>query len=230
MKWDLIPEIFYDFIARIVPGSVLILTTAMVCLGPRKVIRFLVSDSTEIDAKLILLFLLLTYSVAVVIAPVWTALSDLTKKRRPKKEEKANNVEGALVPTSPETGHDRETKSLPSSERTLFQVRKELPQEASRLIKMQAERGLCEVLIVGFTILWPVNLVLCFCSPYHRIERLLLLAAMSISILSCFRWRNSLQRELTENLDVLQDILKDQKKKSDTKAQKWWKFWKWLDS
>ena len=42
--WNLIPQVFYDFIARIVPGAFLILVTALVIFSPAVVADFILNS------------------------------------------------------------------------------------------------------------------------------------------------------------------------------------------
>jgi hypothetical protein len=232
MDWNVIPEVFYDIIARVIPGSALVLTTAMICLGPGKVVKTLLSDSTEIGAPLTLLFLLLAYLVAVVTGQVWNVAGDGEKRwkdwaRRRREKKKSEEAEAAAsTPIKVEKAEDAPF----DTERAFFRVRKDLPQEASRLLKIQAEKSLCEVLIVGFSVLWPVDLLLCiFGPPPYWGERAFLLIAMALSIFSCWEWRIHLENQYLDSLGMLQDILDEQeRKKTDAaaKAKKWWQIWK----
>jgi hypothetical protein len=196
MNWDVIPDVFYDVIARVIPGSVLVLTATVVYLGPSKVVEML-SDSPKIGAPSILLFLLLAYFVAIVIGPVWKALS---------------------------------CKDASSGDETLFRVRRDFPDAVSKLVKIQAERDLCEVLGVGFSVLWTIDLYLCvFGSSLYREERVFLLGAMTLFILSCGIWWNQLTKLYSDDLDILQDILDEQERKKAEAAvqtKKWWQVWK----
>jgi hypothetical protein len=233
MDWNVIPEVFYDMIARVIPGSVLVLATTMIYFGPSKVVKMLLSDSTEIDAPLTLLFLLLAYLVAIVTGSVWEAVSCLAKRwkdwmKRRREKKKSEKIEAAAsTPMKVEKAKDAPF----DIERAFFRVRKDLPQEASKLLKIQAEKRLCEVLIVGFSVLWPVDLCLCVfvgSSPYQG-ERAFLLGTMALSIFSCWEWRIYLENLYSGSLHKLQDILDEQeRKKADaaTKAKKWWQIWK----
>jgi hypothetical protein len=232
MDWNVIPEIFYDIIARIIPGSVLVLAATMIYLGPSKVVKNLLSDSTEINVQLTLLFLLLAYLVAVVTGQAWNVAGDGEKRwrewarrRREKKKKKSKEVETAK-PIEIEKAQD-----VPfDTEKAFFQVRKDLSQEASRLVKIQAEKSLCEVLIVGFSALWPVDLLFCvFGSSPYRGERVFLLIAIAFSIFSCWEWRIYLEDLYSRSLRKLRDILDEQEEKkaeAAAKAKKWWQIWK----
>jgi hypothetical protein len=232
MDWNVIPEIFYDIIARIIPGSVLVIATTMIYLGPSKVVKMLLSDSTEIDAPLTLLFLLLAYLVAIVTGSVWEAVSCLAKRwgecnlakrwkdwiKRRREKKKSKEIEAATSkPIKVEKAQD-----VPfDTDRTFFRVRKDLPQEASKLLKIQAEKRLCEVLIVGFSVLWPVDLCLCvFGSPPYQGEQAFLLGAIALSIFSCWEWRIHLENQYLDSLGMLQDILDEQERKKADAAAK----------
>ena len=226
MDWNVIPEIFYDIIARVIPGSVLVLAATMIYLGPSKVIKSLLSDSTEIDAWQILLFLLLAYLAAVVTEQGWNIVGDEEKRERKRREKKKSEEEA--VPSKPIEVEKAQDAPF-NKERAFFRIRKDLPQEASRLLKIQAEKKLGEVLIVGFSALWPVDLLFCiFGSPPYRGERAFLLIAIALPIFSCWKWRMCLEKQYSDTLRMLQGILDEQeRKKADAaaKAKKWWQFW-----
>jgi hypothetical protein len=42
--WNLIPQLFYDFIARLIPGATLLMTSALVIIGPNNALTYLVNS------------------------------------------------------------------------------------------------------------------------------------------------------------------------------------------
>jgi hypothetical protein len=112
-------------------------------------------------------------------------------------------------------------------DRILFRTLKHLPKAAAKLSKLQAERKLCEVLIVGFVVLAPVDLGLCvFGDSLYRVERGFLLAAMAISAFSCCAWRSHLRKQYDKDQRILHSILEEEKADAKAKARKWWEIWK----
>lgn len=212
MNWSLIPEIFFDVIGRLIPGSLLILTAAMVHLGPNRAVRVLLAKSSKVNTWSALLLFLVSYLVAVVVKQMWELPETLIEERKKKRSISGPRAQGIKINQGIE-------EASTDAERILYHIRKCLPAEASRLLKIQAEKNLCEVLIAGLSILWPINLWLWWSdSPPHFDERLCLLAGMTLSILSCWRWRRSLEKVYGNSLSALRYLLDSQPGKSEENA------------
>jgi hypothetical protein len=225
MDWDIIPEVFYDIIARIIPGSVLVIAACMVYFGPSQVLETLLTNSDLVDARLTLAFLLLAYLVAVIVGPIWEVAGDLKRWKERMEEKREAEEQETAGSTSVEAENAKDASLDP--DRILFRTLKHLPKAAAKLSKFQAEVKLCEVLIVGFGVLGPVNLGLCvFGDSLYRVERVFLLAAMAISTFSCCAWRSHLRKQHDEDQRILHSILEEEKADAKAKAPRWWEIWK----
>lgn len=192
MNWQVIPEIFFDLIARVVPGSFLLLMALLVSQGPEKGVRELVRYTSSSSAGAVLAFALVAYFTAVVLKQAWCFFESRVKRK---------NSEG-------NTGQDQVYKTycavrakdqlaraeyLPDSRIILSCILRSLPEEGLRLLKIQAEKNLCEVILPGLVVLLVLNSWLLFSVPSESFGRVWLLFMIVVSGLSFFMWRADLE-------------------------------------
>ena len=174
MNWDLIPEVFFDLIARVFPGSILLVGMLAVRFGPAGFSQVVEERLPSANSTFLLLFGLLAYFVAIVMKEFWESL--------------------AAIP--PRKGQDRRP---PSGQ--LLVIQKRIPSEASRLRKLQAEKNMCEVLVPGLAILLLGNLWMILAGNSGDLgERVALAAVFLTSGVACWRWRRRLERLYREDL------------------------------
>jgi len=184
MNWGLIPEVFFDVIARLVPGSLFLVGAFAVHFGPKTFAKALASALPSANFASLLLFGLLAYFVAIVLKEIW--------------EFGARTVRGTAGGGGP---------SAP-----FLDIRRRMPAEASWLLKLQAEKNICEVLVPGLGILFLGNLWLIAAPPSGDLtERIALGLVLLISGVACWRWRKSLERLFVEGLEVLQRLSEEPK-------------------
>jgi hypothetical protein len=162
--WSLIPQVFYDFLARVVPGASLLAFAILVIFGPNNVSSFINSPGSEklFSAGFILVWVLASYLTGFLLGQLWElTFGQLTKQRM--KDTEAKYQEQCL------SEHNRVQKVLKHSELVIApndlprtynmrdQIRHIAPEEASRLLKVRGERRMCQVLFLGFFILIIVN-------------------------------------------------------------------------
>lgn len=190
MNWSVIPEIFFDIIGRIVPGILLILAAVAVFLGPRQAVTELWTTSGAINVTLLLLLAVLAYFIAIVTKELfeWTYVRVKVGRDRKTPAEETNVAPVML---------------------SFYEARSEMPAEGYRLLKIQAEKNFCEVMVVGLAILLPVNLWLSFpqSGPYLY-DRHLLTAALLLGLLACWSWRKTLEWVYQECLRELDSIVR----------------------
>lgn len=189
MNWGVIPEVFFDIIGRIVPGTLLILAAVAVSLGPNTAIAKIADMPRSLGVAALLILAILAYFTAIVTKQIWDWVYGLLLViRRGKRSAEQTLVDDVLV--------------------TIYEARSELPAEGYRLLKIQAEKNLCEVMIIGLILLLPVNVWL-WLEPGLASDsgRLPLAAAMLLSILACWSWRRTLDAIYQECLRELRDIL-----------------------
>lgn len=162
----LVPQLFYDLLARVVPGVVLLISSTFVVLGASRACNIFIAPSEQKNAfglGTLLVLLLGSYLVGLIFGQLWEmSLGHITKMRQEQIEAKCQ--EDRLVE------HNRfqevfggkalriESKALPKTFIMRDHLRYFAPSEAARLLKIRAERRMCQVLIVGFSILAVVNL------------------------------------------------------------------------
>src|SRR6185369_3281235 len=123
MNWDLIPEVFFDLIARVLPGSLFLIGGLAVQLGPEELVRVSGQALPSANAASLLLFVLLAYFVGILLKGIWEFLA---------------------ARVTPRVAADR-TDDRPLSD-DILTIREQIPSGASRLLKLQAEKNMCEVL------------------------------------------------------------------------------------
>lgn len=183
MTWDLIPEAFFDFIARLVPGSLFLVGAVAVYFGPQASAEIIVSTLPAANLAALLLFGLLAYFASIVLKEIW---------------EVATQIIGAGGNGAP---------SVP-----ILSIRSQMPAECSWLLKLQAEKSICEVLVPGLAILFLANLWLMAAgSSAQATERIALAFVLLISAVACWRWRKSLERFYCEGMIIVERLSKRRK-------------------
>ena len=82
-----------------------------------------------------------------------------------------------------------------------------MPAEASWLLKLQAEKNICEVLVPGLGILFLGNFWLIAANPSGDLtERIALELVFLVSGVACWSWRKSLEHLFVEGLAFLQRL------------------------
>jgi hypothetical protein len=182
MSWGLIPEIFFDLIARVVPGSLMLLCSGLVYLGPARSCELLLSTVPSANLASVLLFGVVAYFVAIILSQIWDLGVSILHK----------HADGG--------GTNRDD---------MFVVRARAPDEAARLLKLQAEKNLCEVVVPGFGILLAVETWLIFTrlEEVKLGEHIALLVGLAVAILLCWRWRASLERLYNEGVATMRQLV-----------------------
>jgi hypothetical protein len=185
MQIDLgkIPEIFYDLIARIMPGSLLILLAYMIANGPYDTLSEILS--LEISFWGILILAIASYFLAIILTSIWDFFERLVKKKSP-----------------------QDITYL----KKLSKIEDKFPTIASRLTKYLAERNMCKALIVGL-ILLSLIIFLMWVMDSLKINKQYgwLLFGFFISILSLFEWQRILQKNRTDTISGIEIQVKKKK-------------------
>src|SRR5689334_931684 len=200
--WNLIPQVFYDLLARVIPGAALITLTFIVLFGPKPFADF-VLKSPEGDKLFSTSFLLLwglgSYLTGFLLDRLWDmTLGRLASLRDTKTEAHCqqeclaehNRVQKALK--HPEL--DIVPGSLPRAFVMRDHLRQIAPEEVSRLNKVRAERRLCQVLLLGFFTLLVVNGV--YLLIQLEVIRLVIEILLVVAIVACWGGERGLHRHL----------------------------------
>jgi len=194
MNWDLIPEVFFDLIARVVPGSLFLAGLLTVHLGPKEFARVLVESLPSANTASLLLVLLLAYFAAIVLKVIWEFL---TWTRR--------EVATVISPRG-----KKRVSQTPSD--SFLKIQRRSPSGATRLLKLQAEKNMCEVLVPGVTILLVSNAWRMHSDASDFRERTAIGIVLLISGLACWWWRSILETLYLQDLETL-DGLSEEKRR-----------------
>lgn len=201
MEWNLIPEVYYDLIGRIIPGMLLLLTVIIVILGPVGAIDLFLGGSVSLNAWLAILFLLASYVTAIVLANVWGMASDFVSR-----------ILRVMFRKGKPPLHANQDNGIDEWAVFFYKLRKRAPSEASRLLKLQAEQNMCDVLITGLSLLWLVNLWIWLSEPLDiSNDRFWLLIGILLSFFSFWRWRGSLKVVYDDTLVTLRHVMNEMK-------------------
>lgn len=180
MPLNLIPQVFYDFIARVIPGFVVIATWYLAILGPNKAIDTIITISSKSDQSL---FNFWSFSVVIILSYVLgfvlDELQSLTFGRIKKKNQRRTELryirscithDGKIRKCFGESALEIKSRDLPSFHIVLDHLRLQSQSEAYRLLKLRAEAQLCDVLFTGLSPLLVVNILF-----WYRDSQLLML-------------------------------------------------------
>jgi len=136
---SVVPQLFYDIIARIIPGSVVIGTIAIAALGPGKTwesTKIWLNKGSESYPPITVILgvtLALSYTLAILLLGCWSLIFSFAEKR------------GF---TSPDDDSRKKYDFIKQKDPTI----------GNRITKLYAEIHMTEILIIGFTLSFGINL------------------------------------------------------------------------
>ena len=169
MPLNLIPQIFFDIIARIIPGSLLIIGGIITALGPTKSMTGLLGlreNSALLSFWPIVAAITLSYALGFILSELQKiTLGKIKKSAKPGGDESLNRKQkiidrhrkvrkslfGVDVPIS--------ASDLPPTYVMHDHLRQEPNTEAYRLLKLRAEERLCNVLALVLIMLAALNII-----------------------------------------------------------------------
>lgn len=194
--WNLIPQVFYDLYARVIPGALLLASTILVFFEPEKAINILF---TPVEGKLFavgffLLWLLISYFCGFVINQLSELTIGVLTKKRDKVVEKNKQAKcllehNGLLRSLGQPVLTIKAEELPQAYRMREHIRHVAPDEAARLLKVRAEWRMCQVLFLGFILLMIPNTI--FLIMQYGISRIIL--EIFLIILSIICWYASIR-------------------------------------
>lgn len=170
MSLNFIPQVFYDFIARLIPGSILIWSSYLIYFGPSISIEHLkkiLNNEWDINFLLIIVTLLIAYIISIIFNGLWTLISksfDLVKKlfsHTKQNEQIRNDTKTEDIQKAKQVVkaiQNSENIEIPSTPFVYDYIRLKRPNIGARLVKIKAEIRMCKVLIFGWIILIFLNL------------------------------------------------------------------------
>lgn len=195
MPLSLIPQIFYDIIARVVPALVLVVAWYTTILGPGRAIDTITANQDTFSFWSFGLLVMLSYILGFALDQL-SSLTIRRIKRRTMRDRRAGYRRSCIRETNrirksfEESKLGFEEKDLPSVHAMHDHVRLHSDSEAYRLLKLRAEVRLCEVLFLGFLFL-PVINILCWVndSRSFMLDRAVLELALIVAVVAF--WKSS---------------------------------------
>jgi hypothetical protein len=170
---ELIPQIAYDIVGRIVPGFIAILSFFITLMGPTRFFRQLVilslSGNIEISGWIILAVIIFSYVLAFLLGGIWQI---------------PNSVKH-LKKSPPDPQFDSPSFSL-----KVDIIQHKLPKEGSWLVKLYAESNLCQILIITWSICEMINVYMLMVQSSS--DRVWLIVFFLVAILCCLSARKGI--------------------------------------
>jgi hypothetical protein len=209
MDWGLIPEIFYDTVGRIVPGLFIIIVSIFLFLGPSEAVEYLLLQLADASIWTFLFLALFSYVIAIIMKQPWEVAILIRgwQEERKANAKKSETGIGEGVSTEETSESSSDTSGFLQDDLILQYLRLKHPSEAYRLLKLQAEKNFCEVLITGLSILCLFSILTMLVSNKRLIEDVYLLVGMVICLLSCVTWRKSLEEVYIRELGVVRSFI-----------------------
>jgi len=167
---DLVPQVSYDIIGRIIPGIIATFSLAIAVLGPTqalaKIDAFVIHPNPPLSGWAVILFIVVAYTLSIVLDGIWH-IPNLFRHPRHKGYR-------------PDPGN-------PSIPLQYDMVRIKSPEAGARLVKLGAERHQATVLVTGWLISATINLY--FSIAAFSPERLWLEIALVVGIVDALSTR-----------------------------------------
>jgi hypothetical protein len=184
---EVVPQVSYEIVGRIIPGIVVILSLVVVAMGPTQAVVYLDETVIHPDPTLsgwaMVLMIIAAYILAFVLDGVWQIPACV--RRRGEK------------PCQPDL-------QVPSTSLKFEVVNQELPKAGAWLTKLYAEANATQVLIIGWVVSAVIN-IYCLVTSFS-VERLWLevgLIAGTIGVVAVRNSINATREDSLENLWVL---------------------------
>jgi len=203
MPLTLIPQVFFDLIARIIPGLAIVIAWYVTTLGPNKTLDTLVTASSKQNILNFWSFALLTilsYLLGFILNELWS-LTFGRIKRRVFREKTGKYLESCLA------DNDKMRKCFGESELGLTiedfpalhiihdHLRLYSDSEGYRLLKLRAEARLSEALFIGLLLLPIINIVCWYYdSQLFMLDRFVLELLLVVAIITFWRKSNQFER------------------------------------
>lgn len=211
---NIIPQVFYDLIARFIPGLIILFCAELVQYGPDQIIQSITSligskdQGVEISFYLFLIVGVLSYSIALVAMGFWTLLSRISRRSNlvflKDNDKRWLSIKETLKTDIKIAGcnlgfvSDNKQEDIPSMAFIYDFVRLRSPEVGSRLVKIRAECHMCAVLITGLIAIGIWNLFKIIASPIE-IEIIVELGIIFV-ILACWFFMRDLEDRLMTGL------------------------------
>lgn len=203
--WGWVPQVYYDFLARVVPGAVLVLGSIFVRHVPPRGVGYVfrvVCEQEHPWVCRVAIGLLGSYLVGLVLGELGELIAGRALERRDREQEAAVARECIIDHAHAERALGRDYKApevedLPDALMMSEQLSLVDPGFASGLLRLRAERRLCLVLVLGFALLAVAN-ILAFSADLMP-RRLVTEAGLIVLSLIFWRRASRLHHQLVRN-------------------------------
>lgn len=160
-----VPQLFYDIISRLVPGTVLILSFCVIYPEPAYMLST-IEPSGWNSVGCWMLFLMVAYVAAILLFGLWYGVTAIFPGIGEREDEGVDVGKDKPIPRS--VMHDT--------------IRIKEPIAGARLVKLRAEHHLSQVLIIGWIVLAAANICFCFLEGYFSRERVIIECILILNI------------------------------------------------
>ena len=238
MSWDIIPEFFYDLIGRLLPGAILLVLAVFVFYGIEPGLKHLLGGAKDATVLIVILMLLLGYFVSRLMeafSEYWRMLCNHLRCQNRLSCQK----NGAQDLPQPDTAQPQNAPLTETEQKTrihaciqqryrlerpteglvgyiiVSKIRRYLPAEGFRLLKMQAEQSFCQAIIPGLLLLTPVAVwrlyqacwlsesVRIFAQGCWRKDKIWLVIGLLWAIAALRKWKTALDTQYWQDLYAL---------------------------
>ena len=213
---NVVPQVFYDIIARLIPGIMVLTISLFINYGSDRVFGLIGNlvgkreDLFHVSFSLIGLTLVASYTISIVLMGIWSLFLRLFKigkwntvflKTEQKKWKDINdncrsNI-GIRVDCMPARISEDEGTAF-SLSFVYDYVRLHAPDVGSRLVKIRAEIHMCTVLLTGFMFLTVWNSINLF--KMFSLESLIIETLLILSIFGLFYFMKDLEERFMTGL------------------------------
>ncbi len=187
---EVVPQVSYEIVGRIIPGTIVILSLVVVAMGPTQAVMYLDEAVIHPDPALsgwaVVLMIIAAYILAFVLDGVWQIPACV--RRRGEK------------PRQPDL-------QAPSTSLKFDVVNQELPKAGAWLTKLYAETNTTQVLITGWVVSAAINIY--FLVTAFSVERLWLEIGLIAGTMGAVAARNSITTTREDSLENLWVLLQE---------------------
>lgn len=177
---EVVPQISYDIIGRIIPGVIVIFSLVITILGPTPALAqidaWVIHPDPSLSGWTVVLFVVAGYVLAVILEGIWYLLKPLLRLGKKKSKDTGKEYQPDLKNPPFALKYDA--------------IREKSPRAGARIVKLSAEMTLGRLLAVGWSICAAVNVYFLIAS--FSLARLWLEVAFIVGIVAASSFRNQI--------------------------------------
>lgn len=181
---ELVPQVSYEIVGRIIPGIIVVLSLVAASMGPTQVVKYLdetvIHPDYALSGWVVVLIVFVAYIIAFTLDGVWQIPACFCRR--------------SLKPAPPDL-------QAPSNSLKFAVVNLKYPKAGAWLTKLYAETNATQVLIIGWVVSAAIN-IYCLVAAFS-VERLRLEVGLIAGITGAAAVRNSIAATRDANLENL---------------------------